>query len=155
MTGEQVVRRLAAIVVADVVGYSRLIGADETGTLARLATLRRDIVDHAIARHAGRLFKETGDGFLVEFTSAVQAVTCAMEIQKQVEAKAGEGQPLRLRVGIHVGDVVVQRDDLVGDGVNIAAPSKASPTLAVLPCLAPSTSRFVINSTPPSTIAAR
>ena len=121
MTGEQVVRRLAAIVVADVVGYSRLIGADETGTLARLATLRRDIVDHAIARHAGRLFKETGDGFLVEFTSAVQAVTCAMEIQKQVEAKAGEGQPLRLRIGIHVGDVVVQGEDLMGDGVNIAA----------------------------------
>jgi adenylate cyclase len=67
MTNEKVVRRLAAIVAADVVGYSRLIGADETGTLARLATLRRDIVDHAIARHAGRLFKETGDGFLVEF----------------------------------------------------------------------------------------
>ena len=121
MTSEQVVRRLAAIVAADVVGYSRLIGADETGTLARLATLRRDIVDHAIARHAGRLFKETGDGFLVEFTSAVHAVTCAMEIQKQVEAKAGEGQPLRLRIGIHVGDVVVQGEDLMGDGVNIAA----------------------------------
>jgi adenylate cyclase len=121
MTSEQIVRRLAAIVVADVVGYSRLIGADETGTLARLATLRRDIFDHAIARHAGRLFKETGDGFLVEFASAVQAVTCAMEIQKQVEAKAGEGQPLRLRIGIHVGDVVVQGEDLMGDGVNIAA----------------------------------
>ena len=84
MTGEQVVRRLAAIVVADVVGYSRLIGADETGTLARLATLRRDIVDHAIARHAGRLFKETGDGFLVEFTSAVQAVTRSRSRQRPV-----------------------------------------------------------------------
>ena len=91
MTSEQVVRRLAAIVAADVVGYSRLIGADEIGTLARLAALRRDIVAHAIARHAGRLFKETGDGFLVEFASAVQAVTCALEIQKQVETKAGEG----------------------------------------------------------------
>ncbi|MBR1270913.1 adenylate/guanylate cyclase domain-containing protein [Bradyrhizobium sp. AUGA SZCCT0222] len=121
MAGEQVVRRLAAIVAADVVGYSRLIGADETGTLARLAALRRDIVDHAITRHAGRLFKETGDGFLVEFTSAVQAVTCSMEIQKQVEAKAGEDQPLRLRIGIHLGDVVVQGEDLMGDGVNIAA----------------------------------
>jgi adenylate cyclase len=99
LTGEQVVRRLAAIVAADVVGYSRLIGADETGTLARLAALRRGIVNDEIARHAGRLFKETGDGFLVEFASAVEAVTCAMEIQKQVEARAGEGQPLQLRVG--------------------------------------------------------
>jgi adenylate cyclase len=121
LTGERVTRRLAAIVAADVVGYSRLVGADEAGTLARLAALRREIVDQNIDQHAGRLFKETGDGFLVEFASAVQAVTCAMEIQKQVEAKAGEAQPLRLRVGIHVGDVVVQGDDLMGDGVNIAA----------------------------------
>ena len=143
MTGERVVRRLAAIVAADVVGYSRLIGADETGTLARLTALRRDIVDHDIARHAGRIFKETGDGFLVEFASAVQAVTCAIEIQKQVKARVGEGQPLRLRIGIHVGDVVVQGDDLMGDGVNIAARIETSPTLAVLPCRAPSLSRFV------------
>jgi TolB-like protein len=121
VTGDRAVRRLAAIVVADVVGYSRLIGADEAGTLARLAALRREIVDHGIARHSGRVFKETGDGFLVEFSSAVQAVTCAMEIQKQVEARACEGEPLRLRIGIHVGDVVVQDDDLMGDGVNIAA----------------------------------
>ena len=75
-------RRLAAILVADVVGFSRLIGADETGTLARLARLRREVVDPNIASHAGRLFKKTGDGFLVEFASAVQAVTCATEIQK-------------------------------------------------------------------------
>ena len=102
-------------------GYSRLIGADEAGTLARLAALRREIVNQNIAHHAGRLFKETGDGFLVEFASAVQAVTCAMEIQKQVEARVDGGQPLRLRIGIHVGDVVVQGDDLMGDGVNIAA----------------------------------
>jgi adenylate cyclase len=112
---------LAAIVAADLVGYSRLIGADEAGTLARLAALRREIVDQNIARHTGRLFKETGDGFLVEFASAVEAVTSAMEIQKQVEAQAGESHPLRLRIGIHVGDVVVQGDDLMGDGVNIAA----------------------------------
>ena len=121
MTGERIVRRLAAIVAADVVGYSRLMGADEAGTLARLAALRREIFDQEMARHAGRLFKEAGDGYLVEFASAVQAVTCAMEIQKQIEARAGEGQPLRLRIGIHVGDVVVQGDDLMGDGVNIAA----------------------------------
>ncbi|MBX9945531.1 MAG: adenylate/guanylate cyclase domain-containing protein [Reyranella sp.] len=109
-------RRLAAILVADVVGFSRLVGADETGTLARLATLRREVVDPEIARHAGRLFKETGDGFLAEFASAVQAVTCAMDIQKAAEAGS-----LPLRIGIHVGDVVVQGDDLMGDGVNIAA----------------------------------
>lgn len=121
MTGERIVRRLAAIVAADVVGYSRLIGEDEAGTLARLAQLRREIVDQDIARHGGRLFKQIGDGFLVEFASAVQAVTCAIEIQKQVERRAGEGQALRLRIGIHVGDVVVQGDDLMGDGVNIAA----------------------------------
>ena len=155
MTSEQVVRRLAAIVAADVVGYSRLIGADEIGTLARLAALRRDIVAHAIARHAGRLFKETGDGFLVEFASAVEAVTCALEIQKQVETKAGEGQPLRLRIGIHVGDVVVQGEDLMGDGVNIAARIEgiADPGGVSL-SFAPSTSRFVIDSAPPSMTAA-
>jgi adenylate cyclase len=109
-------RRLAAILVADVVGFSRLVGADEAGTLARLAALRRDIVDPSVARHAGRLFKQTGDGFLVEFASAVQAVTCAVEIQKAAGADS-----LPLRIGIHVGDVVVQGDDLMGDGVNIAA----------------------------------
>ena len=109
-------RRLAAILVADVVGFSRLVGADETGTLARLAALRRDIVEPGVARHAGRLFKQTGDGFLVEFASAVEAVACAVEIQKAAGADS-----LPLRIGIHVGDVVVQGDDLMGDGVNIAA----------------------------------
>jgi adenylate cyclase len=109
-------RRLAAILVADVVGFSRLVGADETGTLARLAALRRDVTDPLIAGHGGRVFKQTGDGLLVEFASAVQAVTCARAIQ----AKAGGG-PLSLRIGIHLGDVIVQGDDLLGDGVNIAA----------------------------------
>src|SRR3954468_2116113 len=109
-------RRLAAILVADVVGYSKLIGSDEGGTLARLQTLRREVVDPAITNHAGRLFKTVGDGFLVEFASAVQAVTCAMAIQEA----SSEGS-LPLRIGIHVGDVVVQGDDLMGDGVNIAA----------------------------------
>ena len=109
-------RRLAAILVADVVGYSRLVGADESGTLARLAALRQDIADPLIAGHGGRVFKATGDGFLVEFASAVQAVTCAHAIQDKLD-----GGPLSLRIGIHVGDVVVQGDDLMGDGVNIAA----------------------------------
>jgi adenylate cyclase len=109
-------RRLAAILVADVVGYSRLVSQDESGTLARLSALSREVIEPVIVRHAGRLFKEVGDGFLVEFSSAVQAVTAALEIQK-----AAGPDSLPLRIGIHVGDVVVQGDDLMGDGVNIAA----------------------------------
>jgi adenylate cyclase len=109
-------RRLAAILVADVVGYSRLIGSDEAGTLAQLQALRTEVVEPHIAKHAGRLFKSVGDGFLIEFASAVQAVTCAKAIQ---EAN-GQGR-LPLRIGIHIGDVVVQGDDLMGDGVNVAA----------------------------------
>ena len=107
-------RRLAVILVADVVGYSKLVGSDEPGTLAKLAALRRDLIDPIIGKHSGRLFKAVGDGFLVEFASAVQAVTCAVEIQNA-------GPPLPLRIGIHLGDVVVQGDDLMGDGVNVAA----------------------------------
>jgi TolB-like protein len=108
-------RRLAAILVADVVGYSKLIGSDEAGTLAKLDALRTDVIAPQLAKHAGRLFKAMGDGFLIEFASAVQAVSCAKAIQDANET----GLPLR--IGIHVGDVVVQGDDLMGDGVNIAA----------------------------------
>src|ERR1041384_4479316 len=102
-------RRLAAILVADVVGYSKLISRDEADTLAQLKTLRTEIIERHIAKHAGRLFKSVGDGFLIEFASAVQAVSCAEAIQ---EAN-GQGH-LPLRIGIHVGDVVVQDDDLMG-----------------------------------------
>jgi adenylate cyclase len=109
-------RRLAAIFVADVVGYSKLIGRDEAGTLAKLQSLRQQIIEPALNKHSGRLFKAMGDGFLVEFASAVQAVRAAQEIQH-----ANAGAPLALRIGIHVGDVVVQGDDLMGDGVNVAA----------------------------------
>jgi adenylate cyclase len=109
-------RRLAAILVADVVGYSRLMGSDEAGTLAQLEALRAEIIQPNIAKHAGRLFKSVGDGFLIEFASAVQAVSCA----KAIQDANGEGR-LPLRIGIHVGDVVVQGDDLMGDGVNVAA----------------------------------
>ena len=109
-------RRLAAILAADVVGYSKLVGSDEAGTLAQLLALRTNIIEPAIGKHAGRLFKAVGDGFLVEFASAVQAVEAAQAIQ---QANA-EGK-LPLRIGIHVGDVVVQSDDLMGDGINIAA----------------------------------
>ena len=109
-------RRLAAILVADVVGYSKLMGSDETGTLAQLQALRTEIIEVQITKHAGRLFKSVGDGFLVEFASAVQAVSCAQAIQS-----ANRSSALSLRIGIHLGDVVVQGDDLMGDGVNVAA----------------------------------
>jgi len=109
-------RRLAAIMVVDVVGYSKLVRSNEAGTLAQLRALQIEVIEPAITKHAGRLFKAVGDGFLVEFASAVQAVEAARAIQ-QVNA---EGK-LSLRIGIHVGDVVVQGDDLMGDGINIAA----------------------------------
>lgn len=117
-------RRLVAILAADVVGYSRLISADEIGALAQLSKLRRDIIEPNIVNHSGRLFKVMGDGFLAEFASAVQATSCAIAIQKEAEAvSAGldDEKRMRLRIGIHVGDVMVDGDDLMGDGVNIAA----------------------------------
>jgi TolB-like protein/class 3 adenylate cyclase len=117
-------RRLAAILAADVVGYSRLVSDDESDALARLGTLRRGIIEPNISKHSGRLFKIMGDGFLGEFTSAVQAVTCAIAIQTEAEKIASEledAKKMRLRIGIHVGDVMVEGDDLMGDGVNIAA----------------------------------
>src|SRR6185295_5279879 len=118
-------RKIAAILVADVVGYSRLTGADEDRTLARLRTLRGDLIDPVIAVHHGRVVKRTGDGALVEFRSVVDAVRCAIEVQDgMVERNAGVPQDRRIefRIGIHVGDVVEESDgDLMGDGVNIAA----------------------------------
>jgi TolB-like protein/class 3 adenylate cyclase len=118
-------RKIAAILVADVVGYSRLAGADEEGTLARLRGLRRDLIDPAIAKHHGRIVKRTGDGSLIEFRSVVDAVRCAIECQKgMVERNAGQPPERRMefRVGIHLGDVVEEADgDLMGDDVNIAA----------------------------------
>ena len=113
MTGQ---RRLVAILVADVVGYSKLVGSDEAGTLVQLQALRTEVIEPQLAKHAGRLFKSVGDGFLIEFASAVQAVSCAKAIQE-----ANNQGRLPLRIGIHVGDVVVQADDLMGDGVNVAA----------------------------------
>ena len=117
-------RRLAAILAADVVGYSRLVSVDEAGALAGLAVLRRSIIEPTVAAHSGRLFKVMGDGFLVEFSSAVQAASCAIAIQKQTESMASavdDARRMRLRIGIHVGDVIVEGEDLLGDGVNIAA----------------------------------
>ena len=118
-------RKLAAILAADVVGYSRLAGADEDRTLARLRALRSDLIDPTIAVHHGRVVKRTGDGTLVEFRSVVDAVRCAIEVQNgMVERNAGLPPERRIefRVGIHLGDVVEESDgDLMGDGVNIAA----------------------------------
>src|SRR5271155_1738040 len=118
-------RKLAAILVSDVVGYSRLAGADEDRILARLRTLRSDLIDPTIAVHHGRIVKRTGDGSIVEFRSVVDAVRCAIEVQNaMVERNAGVPEDRRIvfRIGIHIGDVVEESDgDLMGDGVNIAA----------------------------------
>ena len=118
-------RKIAAILVADVVGYSRLAGADEDRTLSRLRGLRSDLIDPAIDAHHGRIVKRTGDGSLIEFRSVVDAVRCAIEVQNGlIERNAGLPPERRIefRVGIHLGDVVEEAEgDLMGDGVNIAA----------------------------------
>jgi TolB-like protein/class 3 adenylate cyclase len=117
-------RRLAAILAADVVGYSRLVGEDEEGTLERLKALRRELLDPKIAEHRGRIVKTTGDGLLVEFASVVDAVRCAVAVQQAMaERNTGIGADSRieLRIGVNLGDVIVEGDDLYGDGVNIAA----------------------------------
>src|SRR5215475_15799089 len=118
-------RKIAAILVADVVGYSRLAGADEDRILARLRALRSDLIDPTIALHRGRIVKRTGDGSLIEFRSVVDAVRCAIEVQTgMVERNTGLPPEKRIefRVGVHLGDVVEEADgDLMGDGVNVAA----------------------------------
>ena len=117
-------RRLAAILSADVVGYSRLMEADETGTLARLQAHRREVIDPQIAAHHGRLVKLMGDGALVEFASVVEAVECAVAIQAGMAARNAEepeDQRIELRIGINLGDILVEGDDIYGDGVNVAA----------------------------------
>lgn len=119
----RVERRLATVLAADVAGYSRLMGADEVGTLAALKAHRRDIVDPVIAQHSGRIVKTTGDGMLVEFASAVDAVTCAMAMQDKIAERTAErSEPhIQFRVGINVGDIIIDGDDIFGDGVNVAA----------------------------------
>src|SRR6516165_7138994 len=120
----RVERRLAAILAADVAGYSRLIEADEDGTLGRLKALRAEVVDPKIAEHRGRLVKTTGDGLLVEFVSVVDALRCAGEIQAALAERNGEvpaDRRIEFRIGIHQGDVVAEDGDIFGDGVNVAA----------------------------------
>ena len=123
MSGNRVERRLAAVLAADVAGYSRLMGADEVGTLNALKAHRREVVDPAIAAHKGRIVKTTGDGLLIEFASAVDAVTCAMSIQEKMAERNGESSDPHVvfRVGINVGDIIIDGDDIFGDGVNVAA----------------------------------
>ena len=117
-------RRLTAILAADVAGYSRLMGVDEEGTLAQLKAHRRAVVDPKIGQHRGRIVKTTGDGMLVEFASVVEAVSCAVEVQHAM-VKRNKAVPqekrIEFRIGINVGDVIIDGNDLFGDGVNVAA----------------------------------
>src|SRR5271169_2515041 len=124
LSTERVERRLAAILAADVVGYSRLMGQDETGTLARLKALRRELIDPKITEHRGRIVKTTGDGVLAEFPSAVEAVTCAITVQRALTSPnetVPKDKRFTFRIGINVGDIIIEANDIFGDGVNVAA----------------------------------
>src|SRR5688572_20272309 len=124
MNDQRTVRRLAAVLALDVCGYSRLMGADEEGTLACLKAHRQDLIDPGIAKNRGRTVKTTGDGLLAEFASAVDALRCAVEIQRGMRernANPDVGPRMDLRIGVNVGDLIVDEDDLFGDGVNVAA----------------------------------
>jgi adenylate cyclase len=124
LASERVERRLTAILAADVAGYSRLMGVDEEGTLARLKAHRRELIDPKIAEHRGRIVKTTGDGLLAEFASVVDAVRCSVEIQGEMAERNGEmpsDRRIEFRVGINVGDIIIDENDIFGDGVNVAA----------------------------------
>src|SRR5882672_10126793 len=124
VSSERVERRLAAVLAADVAGYSRLMGRDEEGTLAQLKSFRKALVDPAIAEHRGRIVKTTGDGMLIEFASAVDAARCAVEIQRGMATQntdVPQNQRIEFRIGIHLGDIIIDDNDIFGDDVNIAA----------------------------------
>jgi len=122
LAGDRIERRLAAVLAADVAGYSRLMGADEVGTLAALKALRREIVDPAITEYRGRIVKTTGDGMLVEFASVVDGVSCAVAVQGKMADGTRSAKPkITFRIGINVGDIIIDGDDIFGDGVNVAA----------------------------------
>jgi adenylate cyclase len=124
LSGERVERRLAAILAADVAGYSRLMGEDEAGTLARLRIHRRELIDPKVADHKGRVVKTTGDGILIEFPSVVEAVACAVAMQRGMAERnvsVPENQRIVFRVGVNLGDIIVEDGDIHGDGVNVAA----------------------------------
>ncbi len=124
MAEERVQRKLAAILAADVVGYSRMMREDEAGTLAQMKSLRRELIDPKIAEYGGRVFKNTGDGVLIEFPSAVDAVQHAVDLRRALARRivdVPEDRRMQLRCGINLGDVIIDGDDLYGDGVNVAA----------------------------------
>src|SRR5438067_10433945 len=117
-------RRLTAILAADVVGYSRLMGADEAGTLAALKAVQTELIDGKIAQHQGRIVKLTGDGILAEFPSVVNALACASEVHRGVRERntdVPQNRRIEFRVGVNVGDVIVEGDDIYGHGVNVAS----------------------------------
>src|SRR6516162_8390022 len=147
-------RRLAAIVAADVAGYSRLMGADEEGTLARLKAHRRDLVDPKIAEHRGRIVKTTGDGLLVEFASVVDAVRCGAEIQRGMldrDRDVPDEQRIRFRIGVNLGDIIVDGGDIFGDGSTSRRDWRRWPSPAACasrtPCATRSTTNCPIGST--------
>jgi adenylate cyclase len=124
MAEQRAERRLSAILAGDVAGYSRLMGADEEGTLTRLNAHRREFLEPKIADHRGPIVKRTGDGILIEFASAVDAARFATEIQRGMRERNAPVPPdkrIELRIGIHVGDIIIEEGDIFGDGVNIAA----------------------------------
>ena len=124
MTDERVERKLAAILAADVAGYSRLMGEDEAGTRARFNSHLNELIEPAIANRRGRVVKTTGDGLLVEFGSVVDAVQCAVEIQQGMADRnvdESDGRRMAFRIGVNLGDVIIEGDDIHGDGVNVAA----------------------------------
>ena len=126
MAPDRIERRLAAIMSADMVGYSRLMEVDETGTITRQRAHRKELIDPKIVAYNGRIVKTTGDGMLVEFASAVDAVECAVDIQQMMgerEAERPLDQRIRYRIGINVGDIVIDGDDILGDVVNASAVS--------------------------------
>src|SRR5215212_5124914 len=116
-------RRLTAILAADVVGYSRLMGGDEAGTMAALKSIRKNLADPKISEHNGRIVKLTGDGMLVEFPSVVSAVACAVDIQSGMRTRnaSAPAERIEFRIGVNLGDVIVEDGDIFGDGVNVAA----------------------------------
>jgi len=124
MSEARVERRLAAILAVDVAGYSRLMGEDEEGTLASLRAIRRELGDPKVHEHRGRIVKTIGDGILVEFASVVDAVRCAVEVQREMTARNADvptARRIEFRMGINVGDIIIEDGDIFGDGVNIAA----------------------------------
>ena len=149
MTGERVQRRLAAVLAADVAGYSRLMGTNEEGTLARLKAVRKALVDPAIASHSGRIVKTTGDGMLAEFASAVDAQLCVAVQRGMAERNSDRtaGTRIEFRIGIHVGDIIIDDNDIFGDGVNMRRALKASRVPAASTYLTTLSDKSVARST--------